>query len=93
MYVLETPSALSTAQPLNNLTFHEYFLKCVKIGSNVFSILCTHIHAHSHTAISEVFAECSRLFPMDKHGLNVWGVLWKVCFPAPVKTSQWTGIF
>lgn len=86
-------NALSTAHLLNNLTCHEYFY--VSTWDPMCFLLYTCIHAHSHTALSEVLAECTRLFPMDKHG---WDALWSLGAESVFLSScqgvlLWVGIF
>lgn len=86
----------STAHLLNNLTCLEYFYMC-QHGTQCVSLLYTHTYAHSHPAISEVLAECTRLFPVDKHG---WDALWSpgaesvfLCSCQGVPLTFWVGIF
>lgn len=71
MYVLEMPQALHISW-ITWLAMNIF--KCVNMGPNAFPF-CAHTYVHTDTAISDVLAECTRLFPVDKHG---WDVFWSL---------------
>lgn len=59
-------NTVSSAHLLNKLELLWIFFKCVSNGP----------HTYSHTAISQVLAQCIRLFPVDKYGWD--DALWSL---------------